>query len=38
MGGPNRLKCKPGFYYEGFITLNKTKISSTKEEEHLGLG
>lgn len=34
---PNGLKCKPGFYYEDFITLSKRKISSTQEEEHLGL-
>lgn len=38
MVGPNGLKCKPGFYGEGFIILSKTKNSSTQKEEPLVLG
>lgn len=33
MIGPKRLKCKSGFYYEGFITLNKTKISTKQKSQ-----
>lgn len=40
MVGPNRLKCKPGFYYEDFITLNETnqKSQAHKRKSTWGLG
>lgn len=40
MIGTNGLKWKPGFYYEGFITLNKTKQKSQacRKKSTWGLG